>query len=158
MPAQIRGIHVFGIIAGFFLITFSVNGVFIWRAVTTFPGEEVEKSYLQGLEYNNTLARRAAQSELGWGAEIGVDPANQERLLVRVMDSAGSPVGNLELNVRQRPYGQSRESSYALAYVEPGTYAAALPETEGRMQITIEARRRGEQDVVFTAHKTLTVS
>lgn len=158
MTGKLRGRHVFGIIAGFFLVTFAVNGVFIWRAVTTFPGEEVEKSYLQGVDYNSTLERRAAQSELGWGAEIGVDPAGGDRLLVRVMDRSGSPIGNLDLSVRQRAYGQSHESNYMLASIEPGTYAAALPDVEGRMQITVEARRRGEEDVVFTAHKTLNIS
>lgn len=158
MSGQLRGVHVFAILAVFFMVMFAVNGVFIWRAVTTFPGEEVEKSYLQGLDYNATLEQRAAQSELGWDVEIGVDPSNAERLFVRVVDRAGSPVGNLDLNVRQRRYGGAGESAYALKSVEPGAYAATMPPMDGRAQIILEARRRGEEAVVFTAHKTLTLS
>lgn len=158
MIRQIKGIHVLGTIAGFFLVTFSVNGVFIWRAVSTFPGEEVEKSYLQGLDYNRTLARKEAQEALGWGAEIGVDPARADQLLVRVKDGAGSPVGNLELAVLQRAYGESAEHRFDLTFVEPGAYAAPLTVDARRVQVTVEARRRGESDVVFVAHKTLSIS
>lgn len=158
MTKQLKGIHVFAIIAGFFLVTFSVNGIFIWRAVTTFPGEQVEKSYLQGLDYNRTLARKALQAELGWGAEIGVDPLDAGQLLVLVRDGAGSPVGNLELAVLQRAYGDSAEHRVLLRSVEPGSYAAPLAVDAKRVQLTVEARRRGEKDVVFVAHKTLSIS
>ena len=158
MTKQLKGIHVFAIIAGFFLVTFSVNGVFIWRAVTTFPGEQVEKSYLQGLDYNRTLARKASQAELGWGAEIGIDPSDAGQLLVRVKDDAGSPVGNLEVSVIQRAYGESAEQRFLLTSVEPGVYAAPLAANAKRVELTVKASRRGEREVVFVAHKTLSLS
>ena len=158
MQGEIRGLHVLGIIAGFFLITFLVNGVFVWRAVTSFPGEEVEKSYLQGLDYNRTLEQREAQAALGWGAEIGVDPVRRDQLLVRITDDSGSPVGGLDLEVLQCPHGQTLESRYSLESVKPGLYAAIMPVTHGRMQVVVEARRSEEDEVIFTANKTLVVS
>lgn len=156
MEKQLQGRHVFLIISSFFLVMFLVNGVFIWRAVATFPGEEVEKSYLQGIHYNETLEQRAIQAELGWGAEVGVDGQDGGQIMVRMLDQAGSPIGNLDLNVRQHKIGQSAAEAYALRSIAPGVYAAALPEgSAGRLEFVVEARRRGEDDLIFTAHKTL---
>lgn len=159
MEKQLSARHVFLILSGFFAVMFAVNGVFIWRAVATFPGEEVEKSYLQGVNYNQTLAQRAVQAELGWGAEVGVDSEAGGQLLVRMLDQTGSPIGNLDVNVRQHRIGQSAAATMDLKTVAPGVYAAALPRgSAGRMEFVVEARRRGEEEVIFTAHKTLVVS
>ena len=65
----LRGIDVFLWLAAFFVVTFAVDGYFIVRAVNTFPGEQVKNSYVLGLDFNQQVARRAAQAELGWTAE-----------------------------------------------------------------------------------------
>ena len=54
----------------FFGIIFATNAYFIMIAVKTFSGEDEQKPYLQGVEYNDTLARRAAQRRLGWRATM----------------------------------------------------------------------------------------
>ena len=69
----LRGVHVFAGIAAFFGVMILIQVVFVIQAVRTFPGEEVEKSYVQGLDYNATLERRAAQKKLGWSAEAGAE-------------------------------------------------------------------------------------
>ena len=58
-------------LVGFFGIIFATNAYFITAAVKTFRGEDEQKPYLQGVEYNHTLARRAEQAKLGWKATIG---------------------------------------------------------------------------------------
>jgi hypothetical protein len=68
----LRGIDVFWWLAAFFIVTFAVDGYFIVRAVNTFPGEQVKNSYVLGLDFNQQVARRAAQAELGWTDEAGL--------------------------------------------------------------------------------------
>ena len=69
---ELKGWHVLLIMLGFFGVMFAVNGVFLYHAITSFPGEDVKKSYVQGLNYNQTLSARASQADLGWRAEAGL--------------------------------------------------------------------------------------
>ncbi|MEO1305623.1 MAG: FixH family protein, partial [Pseudomonadota bacterium] len=80
----LKGWHVLLIMLGFFGIMFAVNGVFLYHAITSFPGEDIKKSYVQGLNYNDTLAVRAAQAELGWQAEAGLE---DQTLVFRLFDA-----------------------------------------------------------------------
>lgn len=54
-----------GVLA-FFATVIAVNVVFIVAALRTFPGEEEQKPYFQGLHYNDTLEERRRQEALGW--------------------------------------------------------------------------------------------
>lgn len=65
---EIRGWHVLAVILAFFAAIIAVNVTFAVYAVRSFPGEDVRRSYLQGLRYNDTLAERRAQAALGWRA------------------------------------------------------------------------------------------
>ena len=68
---EIRGWHVLSVILAFFATIIAVNVTFAVYAVQTFPGEDVRRSYLQGLQYNDTLAERRAQAARGWRASAG---------------------------------------------------------------------------------------
>ena len=48
----LKGWHVLLMLVGFFGFMFVVNGIFLWAAITSFPGEDEQKSYMQGLHYN----------------------------------------------------------------------------------------------------------
>lgn len=63
---EIRGWHVLATILAFFATIIAVNVTFAVYAVRSFPGEDVRRSYLQGLHYNDTLTERRAQAALGW--------------------------------------------------------------------------------------------
>lgn len=91
---ELKGWHVLLIMLGFFGVMFSVNGVFLFHAITSFPGEDVKKSYVQGLNYNDTLAQRAAQAERGWTAEAGWQGG---QLIFRLKDDAGEPLSNMSV-------------------------------------------------------------
>lgn len=152
--AAIRGVHVFWIIAGFFLVTFAVNAFFITKAVATFPGEDAKKSYLQGLEYNTTLARRADQAARGWTAQVGFDPQDESQLIVRVHEPAGAPVAGLDVLARVRMAGVADEEVIEhLVEVSAGEYRTAVALSGPRREVLIEGRERGADAVVFEAHK-----
>ena len=61
---KLTGWHVFWIMLGFFGLMFTVNGIFLYHAITSFPGEDVKKSYLQGLDYNSTLDAKGSDGAL----------------------------------------------------------------------------------------------
>lgn len=88
---QLKGWHALLWFIGFFGFMFVVNGIFLWAAISSFPGEDVEKSYLTGLDYNQELARRAHQQEAGWMAEIGFTPSAEGLTLnTRLLKADGS--------------------------------------------------------------------
>ena len=55
----------------FFGIIFSVNGLFLYKSISSFPGEDIKQSYRQGLAYNETLESRAAAKSLWLARRFG---------------------------------------------------------------------------------------
>lgn len=147
---RVKGRHVLIAMITFFGVIFSVNAVFITTALNTFPGEEVRRSYMQGLAYNEVIAARRAQAELGWSATVN---ALDGRVLVAVEDAEGQPVMGLRLNgVLRRPTTDGYDRPLAFTEARPGVYAAdhgaAL---EGRWILAAEA----EGDTPFVLEREL---
>ena len=69
-PLTGRGVLIW--LIGFFAVVMAVNVGFIVVSVKTFRGEDEQKPYLQGVEFNRTLAARAEQARRGWHARNGV--------------------------------------------------------------------------------------
>src|ERR1051326_8153164 len=80
-------------LGGFFGLIIATNAIFITEAMRTFRGEDEQKPYLQGIQYNHTLAHRAEQAKLGWRASIDARrlPAGQVEILVDLRHRDGSP-------------------------------------------------------------------
>lgn len=91
----LKGWHVLVMILIFFGITIGVNATFITMALRTHPGEDVPRSYMQGLEYNETLENRRIQSELGWTARFN---RVENELVLEVLDADALPVTSLDLS------------------------------------------------------------
>jgi nitrogen fixation protein FixH len=134
----------------------AIEAFFVVRAVATFPGEDVPNSYVLGLDYNRTLARRAKQDRLGWRVEAGIE--SNSMLVVRFENSDGIPLDRLDVSAVVHRSGQSGEGEQVgLKQRSPGEYAAPVNAT-GRIRISIEARRAGEGEPAFQAAKTLVAS
>lgn len=93
----LKGWHVLLMMLAFFGVIFAVNGVFLYYAITSHPGEQVEKSYLQGLNYNQTLEARAAQAELGWRAAAGFSDDAGSAITIQLEDRNGRPLSGLNV-------------------------------------------------------------
>ena len=159
---ELRGVHVLLILVGFFGVMFAVNGIFLARSISSFPGEVEEKSYLQGVHFNDTLAQREAQKELGWTAQVGMMDSGDagDRLVARISTHGGAPVDALRVEATYRIAGDAHsDRTLELAQDAPGEYAALLegPLT-GRVEVVLLARRPdapSDGPVVFEARKTL---
>ena len=96
----LTGIHVFFWLSGFFAFMFVVNGIFLYTALTTHPGEAAKHAYLTGLDYNDALASRAVQQNAGWRAAIGLASAASVPVLeIRLMNAEGEPLEATSMRV-----------------------------------------------------------
>ncbi|MEN0653790.1 MULTISPECIES: FixH family protein [Hyphobacterium] len=141
MIKRVTGWHVLAVILVFFGVIITVNVIFIIQATRTFRGEDQPRSYVQGLDYNSTLAARAEQAALGWTATAAVEDGS---IVVHVLDADGHPIDGLDLNGTLRhPADTSRDEILTFQARAEGRYVAALPEgMRGRWQL--RAWREGE--------------
>ncbi|MBL8551242.1 MAG: FixH family protein [Hyphomonadaceae bacterium] len=144
-PGPLRGVHVWSALAAFFLLVIAVNATFITLALRTFPGEDVRRSYLQGLHYNETLADRRAQAKLGWRASAILSTGASGPLVeVRIRDRDGAPLSDLELSgVLRRPATANADAQLAFVALGDGLYIAPAPSlAPGQWRLRAQARRR----------------
>lgn len=140
---EVRGWHVLAVILAFFAAIIAVNVTFAIYAVQSFPGEDVRRSYLQGLRYNDTLAERRAQAALGWNAAAMLREGAGGALLEVSLNSrddvgidGASVVGALEW-----PTNSQFDRALTFEPLGNGRYVARLGElTPGRWRL----RARGE--------------
>ncbi len=111
----------------FFGVIAAVNVLFIVKAVTTFSGEDVDDSYMQGVEYNQTLAKRAIQKEMGWTATIDAarERSGRARVVVTLVSQKGTPLDRLVLKgLLRRPTDSQWDRALTFKEVQPGLYAS----------------------------------
>jgi nitrogen fixation protein FixH len=116
----LRGHHVLLGMLAFFAAIIAVNVSFAVIAVRSFPGEDVRRSYLQGLNYNETIAERRAQAALGWRADAvlagnGADAA----VVVNLRTSTGAPLNEAALSGELRWPADGRRD-HALTFTRQG--------------------------------------
>jgi len=149
-----RGIHVFWWVAAFFGLMIAVQAIFVFQAVRTFPGEEAQNSYIQGLDYNRTLERRDLQRRLGWTAQAGLEADSM--LVVRLSDASARAIEDLKVVAHARHPGGA-ENAIILTERRAGEYAASITAPPGRLKVVIEASRGESADILFEAVKLLEI-
>jgi len=121
---ELTGWHVLGILVAFFGIMLAVNVYFTVMAVKTFSGEDVPRSYRQGLEYNHTLQIRAAQKALGWEALVNTIA---DKIIVDLRDKDGQVLHDISLTGKLRhPATLSNDQVLNFERQEDGTYQASI--------------------------------
>jgi nitrogen fixation protein FixH len=129
VKSKITGRGILLWLGGFFGVVIAVNVAFIWASIATFRGEDEQKPYLQGIEFNHTLERRAEQAKLGWTSHIAAQRLASGVLQVTVMlkDASGAPqsVSNLYGELRH-PADENRDRTLRLVEDGKGTYEARI--------------------------------
>ncbi|MBW6396831.1 FixH family protein [Roseomonas sp. HJA6] len=111
---------------GAFLVVFTVNGVLIYYAISTFTGVTVPRAYEQGRHYDSVLAEAARQDALGWRAEVTLAGG---LLSVVATDRDGHPVPGRIEGVLLRPL-EGIELPLAFGPRGGGRWAAEVQPTE----------------------------
>ncbi|HWU54838.1 MAG TPA: FixH family protein [Rhizomicrobium sp.] len=137
-PLTGRGVLLW--LTGFFGIIIATNAIFITEAVKTFRGEDEQKPYLQGVEYNRTLAHRAEQAKLGWHASIDARrlPAGNAEILVALRHRDGSPETGARLAGELRhPSDEHRDRTLRFSQVSAGLYQATIQAAPGNWDVLV---------------------
>lgn len=135
MIKEIKGYHVLIGLLVFFAIIIAVNAVFLTQALRTFSGEDEPRSYIQGINYNDTLERREAQAALGWRAVSTVDEAG---VRLEITDADGQGVTGLIMDARLRhPADSALDIPLTLRGDGPGVYRAAAEIPAGRWTLVV---------------------
>lgn len=154
---RIRGGHVLLGMLAFFAAVIAVNVTFVVLALQSFPGEDVRRSYLQGLNYNQTLADRRAQEALGWTAEAAlVETADGAAVEVTLRDSAGAPLeGAVATGELRWPTSERFDRSLTFTPRGNGRYAAPVEDlAPGRWRLRAHAEQGEDRALDFEAELT----
>jgi nitrogen fixation protein FixH len=131
-PFELKGVHVLMALLAFFGVTIGMNVLFAVLAINSFPGEDAQSPYQQGLHYNQTLQARRAQEALGWRSGATIQQGNGGVVLrVTFQDAAGKPLDNLKIDgALRRPTADKFDIPVRLSASGDGLYEAALPGIE----------------------------
>jgi len=140
----LRGWHVLAMLLTFFAVVIGVDVGFSVIAVRTFPGEDIRNSYMQGNQYNATLAERAKQSALGWTAQADLT-VNRDGPVVtlRLRDAKGQPLTGATLAGRlRRPATTKADRTLVFSSAGDGSYVAQAGDLEpGAWDLAVRATR-----------------
>ena len=139
---EVRGWHVLAAILAFFATIIAVNVTFAIYAVRSFPGEDVRRSYLQGLRYNDTLAERRAQAAQGWHALAALrEDAAGAMLEVRLASRDAVAIDDATLNgALEWPTSSQFDRTLNFESLGDGRYIARLGDlTPGRWRLRARA-------------------
>ncbi|MGO9474785.1 MAG: FixH family protein [Rhodomicrobium sp.] len=157
METRLRGKHVLFILLGFFGIVFAVNGVFVYSALSTLPGEERGATYEAGLHYNTTLAGERSQEALHWSHKSQISAGSP--LTVTVADADGSPVAGLAMEGwLERPASNSANRKLTFKEVDTGRYEATAGDADAGawvLAFTAQKPRPGSEPAIYRVKERL---
>ena len=143
MMKPLTGGGVFLWLGGFFGLIFATNAFFITVAVKTFRGEDEQRPYLQGVQYNRTLANRAEQARLGWQATIDSHRLadGQTEILVALHGQDGAVETGVKLVGELRhPADENHDQTLRFSEVKSGLYAARVHSLRGNWDVLVSSQ------------------
>lgn len=133
LSGPITGPKAFAIFASFFVVIIAVNVTLAVQAVRTFPGLEVENSYVASQLFDR---ERDAQEALGWTARVSAT-SKGVRLVLR--DRAGAPVADATVAAEVgRPTTRTEDQVLDLAF-DGDAWTAPATLAPGRWQLRLRA-------------------
>lgn len=136
--AEITGRKVFFITTGAFGVIIAVNLVMAWQAISTFPGLEVENSYVASQTFD---ADKAAQLALGWTLAADYDESGKV-LHLTFTGADGRPADVATLGVLVGRTTEKQEDRNPQFNQAAGRFTAPLDLRPGKWMMHVEATAR----------------
>ena len=141
---RLKGGHVLAISLAFFGLIIGANATMVTFALTTFSGVEESDAYQKGLNYNQALARKAAEEKSGYTAALdvvrGTDGTAQ--ITVRLQQHATPAAGLTVTAMMRHPTDSHRDNTIMLQSGSEGQYAGiSAVISPGAWDVIVEARR-----------------
>ena len=122
MNAPRRSLWIPFVFVGGMLVTFAVNGVLIWSALSTFTGTTVDRAYERGRQYNLVLEEATRQDALGVRFDVRIEAG---RLTVAATHPDGTTVGGILAGELERPL-EGDHAPVTFSQTRPGVWRADL--------------------------------
>lgn len=124
------------------LVVAIVNGVMIYYAESTFPGEAIHNEFALANRYGQVLAAEKAQRALGWHVGVSLDGRVP---LLHITGRDGAPLADLVVRgFAERPLGPQHRTSLQFNQTAPGTYRAdTMLDQPGNWTLVVLARGAG---------------
>lgn len=134
-----RGVLI-GFVA-FFTVVVGFDVTVSTLAYRTFSGEVADDPYEAGILFNQTLAKREAQTRLGWSAKLQATPGSG--LVITLADRDGRPLDGLDLSGRvTRPATETGRRSLDFTAMGRGAYRTGVGGLHGAWDLTATAKAR----------------
>lgn len=133
--AELTGRKVLVIAVSAFGVIIAVNLLLAFKAVSTFPGLEVENSYVASQSFD---ADRAAQKALGWTLTPAYDAA-AKTLRLNFTNAAGQPAPVASLAVLVGHPTEARDDQTPVFSRNLGVFSAPVALTPGKWMLHVEA-------------------
>ena len=137
---RLTGWHVLAITVSAFAVIITVNVVMAYNAIRTFPGLEVQNSYVASQGFNQRLAEQRA---LGWTTDVNFVGG---RLSIAITDRDGAPAPVHSITaILGRPTTQRDDRTLELTYRD-GAFVADVAADYGNWELTLTAQSSGGDD------------
>ncbi len=148
---ELTGRHVLMMLLAFFGILIAVNIYFAVVAVQTFRGEDVKRSYRQGLEYNQTISAREVQSHLGWTVKANLvsETGDEKTIVVQFTDADQTTLDGLDVEgVLRHPTDLGEDKAILFLPRGNGRYSVEVDGLIGQWKLRATATK-GDDTFVF---------
>ncbi|WP_431298160.1 FixH family protein [Tabrizicola sp. BL-A-41-H6] len=132
--SELTGRHVLAITVGAFSVIIAVNVLLAYKAVSTFPGLEVDNSYVASQGFN---ARKAAQEALGWQLKPGYE-GGRMTLAFHDRNGVAMPVTDLQVLVGRTT--EAKDDVWPVFAALGDGYVADVPLSRGKWMIKVTAK------------------
>jgi nitrogen fixation protein FixH len=149
----VTGWHVLWTLLTALAIVSAVNGIFIYKAVSTYSGDVANEPYRKGLNYNQRIEADERQAQLGWNSQIDLR-GDQGPVVVTLRQAGGEPVTGLAVAGEMgRAATRHDDVKFTARETSPGVYEAPVRAGPGSWIVNFTAMRSGEGQPVFRARK-----
>jgi nitrogen fixation protein FixH len=131
---ELTGRHVFFITTGAFAVIIGVNLTLAFKAVSTFPGLEVQNSYVASQGFND---RKAAQEALGWQMQPAYEGG---RMTLAFVDRDGVPKAVTDLQVLVGRTTSTQDDVWPVFVPVGDRYEVEVPLARGKWMVKVTAR------------------
>jgi nitrogen fixation protein FixH len=147
-PREVTGRTVLVVFISFFAVVFTVNGIMVRAATSTFGGAETSSSYKTGLAFRQETDAARAQDARGWAVQASLIRKSSDDVMVEaiVRDAAGNSPTRLTAVARlAHPADARRDHTIALTEESAGRFRGLTELPPGQWDLIIDFNRDGER-------------
>jgi nitrogen fixation protein FixH len=132
-------------------LVFAVNGLMIYDAISTFPGQAGQDGFDLSNQYQRVLAAAEQQAALGWHVETTATAVPELQLTAR----DGTPLAPTAIEARvERPVGPPETTTLTFHQVTGARFQADSALSPGQWDLMLVVRA---EDRVYSATRRLIV-